>query len=353
MTFSDRMLKSALWYAEKRGWSVFPVHAPLFTPTGECYACTCEAWRRTEDCKQFKRHMYLGPGEHCKQPGKCPACRWAEKSTTDPAIICKWWGHSWRTRLEDGHQIYFTPNIGIDCGKSGLLVFDADAYKDVYPDNDLLSFDDKETVTALTGGGGEHLIYDRQGLPYGNSCRGLPHGIDIRGDGGYIVAAPSIHKSGRLYQWETGYGPHEINPAAIPLALRSILDKASHRRRDHQVGEPNSEAVKKAAAEVEQALKCAGVIHHGQQEYGGGRRWILPECPFMPVGNPHADDGGTFVVVLEDGFIAAGCHHNRCRHTIEDSGLSGWDFIKSKLVTVKPMDAGSKYPRVYRLDKSA
>lgn len=348
MSANNRMLKSALWYA-RHGWHVFPVHAPLFTPEGECYACTCEEWRRTDDCKAYKKHMYLQPGEHCKQPGKCPACRWAEKSTTDEETIYKWWGHDWRTRHVDNSLTYFTPNIGIDCGKSNLLVFDADAYKDVYPDNDLLSFDDQQTITALTGGGGEHLLYDRAGLPYGNSCRGLPHGIDIRGDGGYIVAAPSVHKSGRVYQWESGYGPHEIDLAPIPETLRSILDKSIRLRSDHKVGAPDSKAVAHSAEQVEQVLERANIAHHGQQEYGGGRRWILPDCPFNPPDDPHGDDGGTFVIVLEDGFIAAGCHHNRCRHIIEDSNLSGWDYIKSKITAVETASDTAKYPRVYRL----
>lgn len=352
MNTNNRMLRSALWYA-RHGWYVFPIHAPIFNEVGEVYACTCEEWRRTDACKQSKRHMWLAAGEHCRQPGKCPACRWAEKSTIDPETIRKWWGHSWRTRLENGSTFWYMPNIGIDCGKSNLLVFDADAYKDVYPDDDLLSMSDKETVTALTGGGGEHLVYARQGRPYGNSTKGLPAGIDIRGDGGYIVAAPSVHKSGRLYQWESGYGPHEIDPAPVPVALRNILDLSTHRRREHQVGEPNIEAVKRSVEEVELVLERTDIAHHGQQEYGQGRRWILPECPFNPPDNPHGDDGGTFVIVLEDGHIAAGCHHNRCRHVIEDSKLSGWDFIKSKIVTVEQKSEAAKYPRVYRVKAAA
>lgn len=347
----NRMLRSALWYAV-HGWAVFPIHAPLFDSAGECIACTCEEWRRSEACKTTKPHMWLDTGEHCKQPGKCPACRWAEKSTTDPDIIRKWWGHDWRIRLEDGYSVLYTPNIGIDCGKSDLLVFDADAYKDVYPEEDLLSQADKETVTALTGGGGEHLVYARQGLPYGNSTKGLPAGIDIRGAGGYIVAAPSLHKSGNRYRWEIGYGPHESAPAPIPQALRSILSRAT-RRLEHVVGEPDSEAVKRSAIEVERILQQANIAHHGQQEYGRGRRWILPVCPFCPADNQHADDGGTFVCILDDGHIVAGCHHNRCRHAIEERDLSGWDIIKALTITVESVSPTAKYPRIYRPTKVA
>lgn len=348
----NRTLRAALWYAQ-HGWSVFPIHAPLFDIQGTCYACTCEDWRRSEECKALKPHLWLAHGEHCKQPGKCPACRWAEKSTTDSEQIQKWWGHEWRTKLEDGYSTYYMPNIGIDCGKSNLLTLDVDTYKNLYGDiDDLLPIKDRQTVTAISGGGGEHLVYNRLGKPYGNSTKGLPPGIDIRGAGGYIVAAPSIHKTNRRYRWEMGYGPHEMNPAPIPFALRSILDKATHHRMNHQAGEPSIEAVKKSSNLVEQVLRQTKIEHKGQQEYGQGRRWILPKCPFNPVTDPHGDDGGTFVIVLEDGFIAAGCHHNRCRHVIEASGLGGWNLIMSKIVLVSSLTS-SKYPRVYTVGKAA
>ena len=140
------------------------------------------------------------------------------RSTSDPDQIRKWWGRPWR----DGH----VPNIGIDAGKSGLLVLDADTYKDHYAGDDLAL--DEETVTTLTGGGGTHLWYRQpeDGPAYGNRTGDLPDGIDIRGEGGYIVAPPSIHKSGRRYQFELDYGPHEILIAPIPDGLRTILETA-------------------------------------------------------------------------------------------------------------------------------
>src|SRR4029450_6591369 len=122
----------------------------------------------------------------------------------------------------------FVPNIGIDCDRSNLLTVDRDAYKDSYAGAELLSPEDEETVTGISGGGGGHLYYDRQDLPYGNDTGELPEGIDIRGAGGYVVATPSLHKSGRRYQWEANYGPHETRLQPIPDTLRSILDKAHH-----------------------------------------------------------------------------------------------------------------------------
>lgn len=220
-----RMLDAALFYAKRLGWAVFPVHVPIHNDAGECIGCTCEHYQRSEANRQWLialgRGHQFDPGYKCPQPGKCPVVRWRDKSTTDEAQIRKWWGAPWRAGA-----VSFLPNIGLDCGKSGILTLDADAYKESYAGADLLSWNDRQTVTALTGGGGEHLIYAAQGAPFGNDTKGIPAGIDIRGAGGYIVAAPSLHRAGQRYQWEADYGPHETELLPIPTGLRDILEAA-------------------------------------------------------------------------------------------------------------------------------
>ena len=313
------MLKAALWYASL-GWYVFPVHNPIIK-NGVTVGCTCERYRWSDECKAEHPRLYLADDENCANPGKCPRVRWAEKSTIDPQQIKKWWG------------FWTNANIGIDCGKSGLLVFDADTYKQVGDLADLLSYADRETPTVITGGGGEHLIYDRQGKPYGNSTKNLPPGIDIRGVGGYIVAAPSLHKSGRRYQYEHGYAPHEIPLAPMPAALDDILSAGTilHRGSAVTPGEPDSEAVKRSVWMVDEFLTQAKLEHFGQQAYGqGGRRWVFQHCPFAPDDNQHADDGGAYLAVLDDGRIVAGCHHNRCRQQYEPYSLTGWEWLKQR-----------------------
>jgi hypothetical protein len=52
------------------------------------------------------------------------------------------------------------------------------------------------TVEAVTGGGGRHLYFAHPGGLTRNRA-GLAQGIDLRGDGGYVVAPPSIHPSGQ------------------------------------------------------------------------------------------------------------------------------------------------------------
>lgn len=175
------MLEDALRYAIELGWYVFPCHTPL-TKTG--WSCSCEAWRR----KKY-------PDYNCTSPGKHPRTHHGlDDATTDPDRIREWW------------QRWPNANIGINCGLSGLLVIDLDQYKDIYQGHNLDL--DEETVTAITGGGGCHLFYKLEnGDPFGNRNKELPAGIDIRGHGGYVIVAPSLHISGNRYQWELGYEP--------------------------------------------------------------------------------------------------------------------------------------------------
>lgn len=207
------MGRSALWYAQ-HGIFTFPAHNPLFDhPAG--WLCTCEDWRHSDRCKEKMPHRYLEPGDHCDGPGKCPRGKWRDESTTDADTIRGWW------------KRWPNANIGIDCGKSGLLVLDADTYKETFIGGDLLTRSDEETVTVLTGGGGVHLWYRRpEDKEWGNAKKGLPAGIDIRGAGGYVIAPPSLHGSGRRYAFEAGYALHEGDLLPVPGWLAAILDKA-------------------------------------------------------------------------------------------------------------------------------
>jgi Primase C terminal 1 (PriCT-1)./Bifunctional DNA primase/polymerase, N-terminal. len=64
-----------------------------------------------------------------------------------------------------------------------------------------------ETWRAITGRGGYHIYY-RSDEKIKNTTNLYP-GIDIRGEGGYVVAPPSIHQNGNYYQWE--YDPEDTD----------------------------------------------------------------------------------------------------------------------------------------------
>jgi len=64
-----------------------------------------------------------------------------------------------------------------------------------------------------TGGGGLHLLFQHPGGHAANRVA-IDAGIDLRADGGYIVAPPSIHVSGRRYEWLVR--PQNVAPPTIP-----------------------------------------------------------------------------------------------------------------------------------------
>jgi hypothetical protein len=110
-------------------------------------------------------------------------------------------------------------NIGVVSGEiSNLIVLDVDPKHG--GDAALERFERRygpvpATVEATTGGGGRHLYFAHPGGLVRNRA-GLAQGIDLRGDGGYIVAPPSIHPSGAFYEWAPGRNPDEI--ALAPLS---------------------------------------------------------------------------------------------------------------------------------------
>ena len=137
-------------------------------------------------------------------------------ATTDFDQITKWWKKNPNA------------NIGIACGQisGGLLVIDLDERA-----NGVSGFDSlhewesehgelPETARTITGKGGSHILFR---VPHKESNRvDLLDGVDVRSDGGYIVAPPSIHPNGNTYQWE--YDPEEY---PIADADDTVLDLLS------------------------------------------------------------------------------------------------------------------------------
>ncbi|MES2666103.1 MAG: bifunctional DNA primase/polymerase [Pseudomonadota bacterium] len=70
-------------------------------------------------------------------------------------------------------------------------------------------------------GNGRHRIF-RASRPIRNTASGVAPGVDIRGEGGQIIAAPSIHKTGNFYQWAEGCAPWECEIADAPEWLEDL-----------------------------------------------------------------------------------------------------------------------------------
>lgn len=142
-------------------------------------------------------------------------------ATTDEAVIARWW------------QTWPQANIGVATGpQSGLVVLDIDAGKNGTETlAELESTHEKlpDTVEAITGSGGRHILFAHPNISVKNSVRKLGPGIDVRGDGGYIVVAPSLHKSGQRYAWEASSEPEATPLASVPSwLLGMIVDQSSN-----------------------------------------------------------------------------------------------------------------------------
>ena len=158
-----------------------------------------------------------------KVPAVVGGCKVA---TTERTTIERWW---------DKNPQY---NIGIATGNksSGLVVIDLDVDKNKGIDGyDVLrDWQNKhgklpETWQSITGRGGYHYFY-KDAIVHSNRV-GLYEGVDIRGDGGYIVAPPSVHPNGNIYEWEQG--PEEYEIAQVDNIVNDFL-KGEKQRRDSE-----------------------------------------------------------------------------------------------------------------------
>jgi putative DNA primase/helicase len=185
---------AALSYA-KRGWAVFPVHIPV---EGEC-SCGRSA---------------------CPNKGKHPrTAKGSTDATTNIDTLRAWWEFD-----------FPCSNVGIRTGQeSRLVVLDVDPRHG--GDESLRQLETQhgplpETPTVSTGGGGQHFYFQHPGCRVPSRSGVLGAGLDIRGDGGSVVAPLSLHASGRQYRWEPGKTPDKVPLAALPAWLSDLLQGA-------------------------------------------------------------------------------------------------------------------------------
>jgi len=165
------------------------------------------------------------PVEH---RGKRPLVRWEHFQTEAPDAfqVSAWW-HRWPNA-----------NVGIVTGVlSGLIVLDVDPRHGGERSRAQLEQQHgrlPHSVEALTGGGGRHIYFAHPGGVVRNRVELMP-GIDIRGDGGLVVAPPSLHASGQRYAWAPRCTPDESEIAPLPTWLLALI-----RGETPNVGQPPS-----------------------------------------------------------------------------------------------------------------
>ena len=128
----------------------------------------------------------------CLPRDKRPACANGVKdATADAQVIQQWW------------QARPDCNVAVATGTvSGIFAVDIDGADG---ELELRRLESEHgalpaTVEVITGDG-RHLYFKMPAVPVRNSAGKVATGIDVRGDGGYIIAPPSVHPSGRQYHW--------------------------------------------------------------------------------------------------------------------------------------------------------
>src|ERR1017187_1892355 len=208
----------AVWLQERLGAFVFAVDHPGLP---QCVG----AHRPDQPCDGAR--------------GKHPCGRWSRDSTDSPAVI--------RAALPRGLR-----NLGVDCGKSGLLVVDEDR-PGAFESYAASPGHAVPGTFMVTTGKGRH-VYFRQppGVLLGNGIGALAgRGIDMRGNGGFVVGPGSVHHTGVRYtpvdvaapvvsapdwlvgalvplpaaaQGHPGMGPHGSPDARLRGVVATVLD---------------------------------------------------------------------------------------------------------------------------------
>jgi hypothetical protein len=207
---TDNTLATALAFARHRH-GVLPLWWPV-THNGQT-VCAC--------------------GRLCSAPAKHPHSRYAPnglRSATIESGVVKLW---WELRVPEA-------NLGVCTEK--LVVIDIDprhggdeSFRELEREHEI-----PPTWRALTGGGGEHILFAcPDGVEISNVVAEntenppLGPGIDIRAKGGYIVAPPSRHISGRAYCWNVDFHPKDVPLAPAPDWLIERLTARSNGGKGH------------------------------------------------------------------------------------------------------------------------
>lgn len=279
------MISAALEYGAL-GWRVLPLWTVALD--GLELACTCPK------------------GAGCASPGKHPRLlHGVLEASAEAATITAWW-----ERWPDA-------NIGIATGpESGIYVVDLDG-----PD----------AIEAWTGlgipagwqartGNGMHLVYALQTvLP--NTHWKLGRGIDTRGAGGYIVAPPSLHRTGRRYRWieRDGAAPPPLSAALVEALAPRIATPA--RPPSVRLGESTPYA--------------RGVLRHALERLGrageGTRNSTLNDEAFLLgqwIGGGELDPSG--IAAALEAAHPRPCDDGKVRSTIQRALVDGAQYPRTK-----------------------
>lgn len=167
------------------------------------------------------RYAGLGsPIFPCDPATKRPLVKHGFKSATTGLVTIRRWWKQWPAAM-----------IGMPTGEpSGFVVLDIDVKHPYETDeidgekswNDLLVVHgavEPPTRIVHTPSGGRHLYFCWQ-VRIGNSAGRLGCGLDIRGQGGYVIVPPSVNAQGVAYELF-----HDRPVLPLPVWLASLLER--------------------------------------------------------------------------------------------------------------------------------
>jgi len=176
---------------------------------------------------------------------KIPAIKWEKYQTTRPteAEVNTW------SKMWDDY------NIAIITGEvSGITIVDIDGDAGF---KSLESLDLPATLSVSTGKG-KHLYYRYCDNPAVSNKVGVLPGIDIRNNGGYVVAPPSTHPSGKEYK----FNDDVLTLSDFPQAVVDLCTKRNTKATDTKTVTEITEGSRNATL-----TSMAGSLHHMGLDY--------------------------------------------------------------------------------------
>jgi len=176
-------------------------------------------------------------------------------------------------------------NIGVVTGKvSFLVVVDLDGTA-----GNTFGLNHKLTSTIISKTGNGKQVFYKWTEHVDNSVSKIAPGVDIRGDGGYVVVCPSIHPNGKRYRWER-FNPSALGPFPISVMTSTVVSTSVS-----QVGKPEG-WIAKALKE----MKIGNIDDTLTSILGRLRRDGYTDCDAKLLLSPHAEKAGATEGHLEE-----------------------------------------------------
>lgn len=169
-------------------------------------------------------------GAQCPSPGKHPLMfRWQMLASCDKDVIKGWLSGN-------GKPVNLAIRTGTRNSLNGKYLVGTDLDLVDHPMKEKLS-QYSTTVTQQSGSGGAHAFYWSD-LPIRNSVQLVDEKMDIRGSGGIIVIAPSIHKSGNQYRFTCDLKTTQIQDLPDFIVKKLRISSAKTKKTEREAEKP-------------------------------------------------------------------------------------------------------------------